>query len=246
MKKLNELYRKSEIAFAILWIVAYVVLSSVADTVSQQIGLQKSVTLAAHLVLSGVLLLWLGRNNLWDKYGFRAPDYPASRFLFYIPLVIVASSGLWNGIDASGAPAETACRFLSMLCVGFLEEVIFRGLLFRAMAKDNMKGAVIVSSVTFGLGHIVNLLNGKPLGDTLVQIIFAVAVGFVLVLIVHRGGSIIPCIVFHSLNNALRVFSAESGLNPQAELAVSLAMTVVLGVGYALWLLKALPAREGA
>ena len=244
MKKLNELYRKSEIVFAVLWIVAYVVLSSVADTVSQQIGLQKSATLAVHLVLSGALLLWLGRNNLWDKYGFRAPDYPASRFLFYIPLVIVASSGLWNGIDVPGAPAETACRFLSMLCVGFLEEVIFRGLLFRAMAKNNMRQAVIVSSVTFGLGHIVNLLNGKPLGDTLIQIIFAVAVGFVLVLIVHRGGSIIPCVVFHSLNNALRVFSAESRLTLQAELAVSLAMTVALGVGYALWLLKALPTRE--
>ena len=30
-----------------------------------------------------------------------------------------------------------------------------------------------MSSVTFGLGHIVNLLSGKPLGDALLQIVFA-------------------------------------------------------------------------
>ena len=52
---------------------------------------------------------------------------------------------------------------VSMLFVGVLEEVIFRGLLFLAMAKDSMKAAVIVSSVTFGMGHIVNLLSGAPL-----------------------------------------------------------------------------------
>lgn len=38
-----------------------------------------------------------------------------------------------------------------MLCVGFLEEVIFRGLLFTAIAKDTIKTAVVLSSVTFGI-----------------------------------------------------------------------------------------------
>ena len=48
-----------------------------------------------------------------------------------------------------------------MLCVGFLEEVIFRGLLFTAIARNNIKSAVIISSVTFGIGHIINLFNGS-------------------------------------------------------------------------------------
>ena len=43
-----------------------------------------------------------------------------------------------------------------MLCVGFMEEVIFRGLLFKAIAKDNAKMAIVISSVTFGLGHVLN------------------------------------------------------------------------------------------
>ena len=127
-----------------------------------------------------------------------------------------------------------------MCCVGFLEEVIFRGLLFRAMEKDDPKSAIIVSSLTFGIGHIVNLFNGsgKDLPLTILQIIFAVLVGFVLVLIFFHGKSLIPCIVFHSANNALKVFSAEGNLNPQAELVLNLVLIVVVLGGYSLHLVK--------
>ena len=109
---------------------------------------------------------------------------------------------------------------ISMLCVGFLEEIIFRGFLFLAMAKNNTKEAIVVSSMTFGIGHIVNLLNGAPLLGTLMQIIFAVAVGFTLVLLFYKGGSLLPCIVFHSLNNAFSVIEKTN-----AEVAKSLNMS---------------------
>ena len=62
-----------------------------------------------------------------------------------------------------------------MLCVGFSEEAIST-----AIAKDNIKSAVIISSVTFGIGHIINLFNGSgmDLVNNLCRIVFAVAVGF--------------------------------------------------------------------
>ena len=128
-----------------------------------------------------------------------------------------------------------------MCCVGFLEEVIFRGLLFRALEKDNLKTAIIVSSLTFGLGHIVNLFNGSgrdPVSSA-VQIVFAVLVGFILVLIFHHGKSLIPCILFHAANNALKVFSAEGNLNPQAEMLLNLVLIVVVLGGYSLYLVRA-------
>ena len=93
-----------------------------------------------------------------------------------MPLVILASGNLWNGAAVNYSPAETACRIACMLCVGFLEEVIFRGLLFRAIARDNIKAAVIISSVTFGIGHIINLVNGSGMNlvNNLCQIVFAI------------------------------------------------------------------------
>jgi membrane protease YdiL (CAAX protease family) len=81
---------------------------------------------------------------------------------------------------------------LTMMLVGFLEELIFRGFLFTALRKDSLKVAVIVSSVTFGMGHIVNLLNGAPLGETLLQIVYATAAGFLFTAIFLRGGSLWP------------------------------------------------------
>lgn len=95
-----------------------------------------------------------------------------------------------------------------MLCVGFLEEMIFRGLLFAAIAKDNVKSAIVISSVTFGIGHIINLFNGSgmELVNNLCQIVFAIAVGFLLVTIFYRGGSLLPCILVHSAINTLGTF----------------------------------------
>ena len=38
---MTKFYKKNEIAFAILWIVAYVVLSSLGDQLSEQIGIDR-------------------------------------------------------------------------------------------------------------------------------------------------------------------------------------------------------------
>ena len=240
---MTKLYRKSEITFAILWIVAYVVLSSLADQLSESIGIEKSVTAALHAALSLILFFWITRSGLREKYGFCRPKLPARRFLYYIPLAVIASASLWNGFSMRlGFPA-TLFFVISMCCVGFLEEVIFRGLLFRAMEKNNRRTAIIVSALTFGLGHFVNLFNGsgRDLASSILQVVFAVMVGFVLVLILVRGGSLLPCIVFHSLNNALSAFEAEGTLDPNVEMALNAALIVVVLGGYLLWLVKAFP-----
>ena len=238
---MTKLYKKSEISFAILWIVAYVVLSSLADQLSEELGTVKSVTAAVHVVMSLILFFWIKKNGLGVKYGFCRSEVPAGRFLFYIPLVVIASASLWNGIGRRFDPAGTLCYVISMCCVGFLEEVIFRGLLFRAMEKDNLNTAIVVSALTFGLGHIVNLFNGsgRDPASSAIQIVFAVLVGLVLVLIFHRGGSLIPCIVFHSINNALGAFEAEGSMDPKLQMALNLAIIVLVLGGYSVYLIRA-------
>ena len=243
---MTNLYRKSEITLAILWIVAYVVLSSLADQLSESIGIVKSATAALHIVMSLILFFWITKNGLRIKYGFCGSKLPAKRFLFYIPLAVIASTSLWNGISTRFGFPGTLFYVISMCCVGFLEEVIFRGLLFRAMEKDNLRSAILVSSLTFGIGHIVNLFNGsgRELASSLIQIVFAVLVGFVLVWIFYHGKSLIPCILFHSVNNALKVFAVEGRFSPQTEMILNLAVIVVLLGGYAAYLVRTFPIRE--
>ena len=242
---MTKLYKKSEITFAILWIVAYVVLSSLADQLSASLGVIKSVTAVLHIAMSLILFFWIRNNGLSEKYGFRRPEVPARRFLYYLPLVIIASTAFWGGAKLQYGFPEALLFFISMCCVGFLEEVILRGLLFRAMEKDGLKKAIIVSAVTFGLGHIVNLFNGsgKDLTSSMIQILFAIMVGFVLVLIFYHGKSLVPCILFHSANNALKVFSAEGSLSPQTELILNILVIAVILGGYLLYLTKSFPLK---
>ena len=111
------------------------------------------------------------------------------------------------------------------------------------MAKDNIKAAIIVSSLTFGIGHIVNLLNGQDLFETLLQIVFAVAVGFALVTLFYKGGSLIPCIIFHGINNSCSAFSrpevsAEFFGGVKNEMIITVIAAIVICVIYsiAMWL----------
>ena len=78
----------------------------------------------------------------------------------------------------------------------------------------------------------------------LVQVFFAVLVGFVMVLIFYYGGSLIPCIVFHSANNALKAFSAEGSMDPKVEMILNVVLIVVVLGGYLLYLVKVLPNKK--
>lgn len=131
-----------------------------------------------------------------------------------------------------------------MLCVGLLEEVIFRGLLFAAIAKDNVKSAIVISSVTFGIGHIINLFNGSgmKLVNSLCQIVFATAVGFLLVTIFYRGGSLLPCILVHSAINTLGTFASNAGLTMEMRL-LHLGALIAITVAYTLILTRTLPEK---
>ncbi len=237
---MTKLYKKSEIGFAIAWIIAYVVLSSLADQLSESIGIVKSLTALLHIMMSLILYFWIRNNKLSGKYGFCKSKVSAKKFLYYLPLIIIASASLWSGVSLRFGIAGSICYVISMCCVGFLEEVIFRGLLFKAMEKDGTKSAVLVSALTFGIGHIVNLFNGsgRSLSSSLFQIIFACLVGLVLVLIFYYGGSLIPCILFHSINNALGAFGVEGGLSPKLTVVLNLVLDFVVLGGYAVYLLK--------
>ena len=115
--------------------------------------------------------------------------------------------------------------------------MIFRGLLFEAMRKDNVKAAVVVSSVTFGIGHIVNLINGSgaELLPNLLQVVYATAAGFLFVMMYLRSKSLLVCIASHSVFNALSVFTNQAAMTTQTRILTALSLTLITG-SYALYL----------
>lgn len=232
---MNKLYQKSPLGFALLWIGLYVVLLSVADDLSRSLGVEKLVTAPLCVLMVAILCLWIGKNGLRAEFGLCGFAGRASDYLYFLPLVLLASTNLWNGVTLNYPPGVSALYAGSMLCVGWLEEVIFRGLLFRALCRENVKRAVVISSLTFGLGHIVNLLNGAELAPTLLQICYACAIGFLFTIIFYKSGSLWPCIVTHSAINSLSTFAVERS---QTMIMIAAAALTVVSIAYALVLMK--------
>jgi membrane protease YdiL (CAAX protease family) len=233
---IKKLYDKSELLFSIVWIVAYVLLASVGDNLSASVGITKVVTLPILIILTVVIILFLVKNKLLEKYGICKSQTPPKKMLFYLPLALLLTANLWYGVKVNYSAIETALYVLSMFCVGFLEEIIFRGFLFNAMAKNGVKSAIIVSSVTFGIGHIVNLINGSgaQLIPNLLQVVYAVAVGFTFVMIYYKTKTLLPCIITHSVFNGLSAFANESVMI-ELQILSGVLIAVIAGA-YALYI----------
>lgn len=238
---MKKLYEKNELYFALLWIGIYVVSMSVMDNLSISMGMEHAVTAAGGLGISIFLFLWLKKEKLSEKFGLCKGSAAPKAFLWYIPLILITTRNIWSGVRMNDGIAETLLFVVKMLGVGFLEELIFRGFLFKAMSKDSVKWAIVVSSITFGLGHILNLFNGSgmDLTENLFQIASAMVIGFLYVIIFHRGGSLWPCILSHGCFNSLSAF--ENTGAPAQEVTVYRVVLCIAALAYALVLLKTLP-----
>jgi uncharacterized protein len=67
---------------------------------------------------------------------------------------------LLYGINTSLSATEIAFMAMMYIGVGFMEEVIFRGLMFKALEKKwNHYIVVAFISFTFAIGHIVSIVE---------------------------------------------------------------------------------------
>lgn len=254
---IKKLYEKNEVTFALVWIGLYVVVMNIAlqfcggfDNLESKTVAQMLVPVGCILLLAVISTVWIVRNDLAEKFGLCCFKGDIKAFLWFIPMILMSCINLLNGLSLTTPLAVTLLMMANMAIAGYVEEIIFRGFLFRAMAKENLKSAVIVSAVTFGAGHIVNLTNTADTMSVLLQVCYAIAVGFLYTIVAYKGGSLWPCIVSHVFVNGSSVFALEQGpftefasallgwATPSASQICSAVMIIVISGGYAYWLWK--------
>jgi membrane protease YdiL (CAAX protease family) len=101
---------------------------------------------ALAIVLGLALLAWIG---WWDDAGFTRPSRWRNMRLLAFPLVVCALT-LSGGVFTSG-PAALASSFLAVLVATLGEEIVFRGLLWRALGDKGPVLIVILTSLLAGL-----------------------------------------------------------------------------------------------
>ena len=226
--KMKKIIEKHEDWVCYILIAVYVIVNSYC---MQNFGLTDYRSVVVNTIFSAVLLVLIIYLKRVSYYGLtKVTDLKS--YLYFIPLLLIVSVNLWNGLSINNTSGEILCHILTMLNVGFLEEIIFRGFLFKMMEKSNVKSAIIVSSVTFGIGHIVNLLNGADFIPTLLQICYAMAIGYLFVIIFYKSKSLVPCIAAHCFINASSIFNVENKLS----LYIAPIVLVVVPLAYAFYI----------
>ena len=227
-----KLHDHHPLAFSLGWIILYVLMST---PLRAQYGDGSIQLMAGHLMLSLVIAYFLMALGLDSYYKLnQLPENPKT-FIYFIPIVFLATGNLWSGLQVHYHGRHLAFALVTMGLIGFIEEVLFRGFLFRTLLKrDGPLLAISVSSVTFGLGHIVNLLSGQASLDTFIQIAFAVAWGFIFTMVYYKSSSLIPCILVHSLVDMASLFTVDKTLTTLVYPLV----TIIVAILYCLHLSK--------
>ena len=254
---MKKLYEKNELTFSLVWIGLYVVVMNIAlqfcggfDDLASKTALQVLVPVICICILAVVSTVWIIRNGLSEKYGLCRFKGNWAQFLYFIPLIIMSCVNLINGLGLTAPLAVALLMMVNLAVAGYVEEIIFRGFLFRCLAKDNLRSAILVSAITFGAGHIVNLANTADTLGVLLQVCYAIVIGFLYTIVVYKGGSLWPCIASHMFVNGSSTFALEQG--PFSDLVgtvfgqastdlvqvCSSVFIMVVSGSYALWLWK--------
>ncbi|MCH3972995.1 MAG: CPBP family intramembrane metalloprotease [Oscillospiraceae bacterium] len=227
--------KKSELFGVLGRILAYVIVISVFESIYASRGGQAWRIIPSAVIL-GLLLAGMAKGRDFERLGFAVhTPMPWRKALFLLPMIVVSTANLWHGAVLRYAPLDTVWYIIAMLCIGFIEEILFRGYLLQLLLKRSTRLAILISSLTFALGHIVNLANGAELVPTLLQLVYALAIGLMLSVFVVKTGHLLPCCLFHGVFNALAAFSKEAGQTVGYQIAVC-AVISLLSVGYAVYL----------
>ena len=240
---MRDLMEKKPVLHAVVWIMLYVAVVNMGDALSEKLNTAHLGTAALLAILSLVLILYIRKGNCLDSLGVkRTQKGDLRKVLFYLPMILLAVLQFFPGIDPSLSTADIVIICILMIGTGFIEEVIFRGFLLRGIqAGSGLVRAILISGVTFGIGHIVNLFRGYGYAELSGQILAAVAAGIALALLAALTGKLLPGILFHIVFNISGSLSRQDSSTHILLLAVMLAITLP----YAAYLFVSLKKNRG-
>jgi uncharacterized protein len=140
------------------------------------------------------LLAWVG---WWDDAGFTRPSRWRNMRLLGFPLLVCALT-LSGGVFTSGI-AALASTFLVVLVATLGEEIIFRGLLWRALIQNGPLLAVTLTSLLAGLLVLGRTATDGPWPEAVRLATLTFCGGFTYGALRWRTTSIWPAILVHTI-----------------------------------------------
>jgi uncharacterized protein len=219
--------------FSFLLLLLLVLVQAAGVVIAGRTGLPASrVGIVTELVLALILIILVSRLGWWKEIGFRKPEHPADLLLF-LPALALPIGNLTFGVAVTGVSAFLSLATLAMAS-GFVEEVIFRGLMLRAFAPGGQWKALVTSTALFGFTHALNVFAGHDPLYAALQVGYALGIGFGFGAMALKSRLLWPLVLAHGLGNFF-AFINDGQVGP--HLFVALTLYIVLSVGYGLYLM---------
>ncbi len=150
-------------------------------------------------VLSVLVAATLSGLGWWRAVGFNGRGEWRSPRLLVLPavLVVLPLVGGWS-IPAAGTLAILVAGYA---LTGFAEEAFARGILLRVLAPRGALGAVLISSLLFGVMHLSNVLFRSSPGLVAAQAVGAACFGVGYAALRLRTNTLWPLLALHMLTD---------------------------------------------
>jgi len=125
-----------------------------------------------------------------------------------VPLVNIPFSALFSG-SAYILRTDVALWLfiLDCLAIAAFEELFFRGTLQKALFEkignkpNGIIKTTIITSVFFGLFHLLNIVSGAGIGETLLQVVYTFLFGAMLSFVMFTTENLWMCVLLHAVFN---------------------------------------------
>lgn len=233
---LHGLVQQRPYRFCLLLLLVLIVANAAALAVSRSMGVPVTFVLVfSELLVAALLVLIVFRLGWWSEIGFTRPERPGALWLF-APALLLPLGNLTFGLAPVAARELLLFALLAALS-GFVEEVIFRGLMLRALLVRGERAALLGTSGLFGVAHAGSLAAGSDPLYVVLQIAYSLAIGFSFGAMALRGRLLWPLIAAHGLGNFIAFINV--GERFAGHLATVVAAYIVAFVGYGLFLVRA-------
>lgn len=159
-----------------------------------------------YLLVCGLLYMYITKQSF--RKDLMIKKYKISTFFLSLAVLICATPmanwlNLFSQMFAKNEISNSIYEITTTVPVwmgivmigclpGFIEELLYRGIMYGAFRKRSILTGIIVSSLTFGLMH----MNFN-------QIMYAVYLGIVFAFLVEATGSLVSSMILHMLFNAV-------------------------------------------
>ncbi len=162
------------------------------------------------VIIASFIMLAIHKRWFYPEFkgNLSTPENLRKWLLFVVVVVVLIIIPDFSVMLAThgnmGIPSFAS--ILLAIMAGTSEEVIFRavpGSYMMRQFKDEKKVPIVIllTSLIFGLFHMTNLFVGAAFSSTIFQVITAFTAGIVLCTIYLRSGSILPSMLYHTLND---------------------------------------------